>query len=52
MKQVIIDSDKEGFPFTAIREIQILRCLNHKNIVNLLEVVTSQGENKPKRGNT
>lgn len=54
MKKIIIESDKEGFPFTAMREIQILKRVNHENIIKLTEVVTSQGE-KIKisdRGNT
>lgn len=29
-----------GFPITSIREIRILRNLQHENIVELLEVVT------------
>jgi hypothetical protein len=51
MKQVIIESDKEGFPFTAMREINLLRLVDHKNIVKLLEVVTSQGEKYKKNIN-
>jgi len=31
------------FPITAIREIKILKVLNHKNIVRLKEIVTSKG---------
>lgn len=34
--------EKEGFPITAVREIKILRQLNHKNIVNLREIVTDK----------
>ena len=32
-----------GLPLTAIREIKILKALNHPNMVRLLEVVTSKG---------
>jgi len=32
----------EGFPITAVREIKILRQLNHPNIVKLLEIVTDK----------
>lgn len=31
------------FPITAIREIKILKVLNHKNVVRLKEIVTSKG---------
>lgn len=39
-----MDNDKEGFPITAMREIKLLKQLNHPNIVNLVEIVTSSGE--------
>jgi len=44
-----MDSEKEGFPITAIREIKILKQLHedkHKvceNIIRLKEVVSSKG---------
>ena len=38
------DTDKEGFPITAIREIKILKALEHKNIVKLKEIVVSQAD--------
>jgi cyclin-dependent kinase 12/13 len=37
-----MDQEKEGFPITAMREIKILKRLNHPNIVKLKEVVTSK----------
>jgi len=43
LKRVRMDNEKEGFPITAIREIKILKVLNHKNIVRLQEIVTSKG---------
>jgi len=42
LKRVRMDNEKEGFPITAIREIKILKVLNHKNIVRLKEIVTSE----------
>lgn len=42
LKRVRMDNEKEGFPVTAIREIKILKVLNHKNIVRLKEIVTSK----------
>lgn len=34
-----------GFPITTIREVKILKALNHKNIVKLKEIVTSKEQN-------
>jgi len=52
LKKILMENEKEGFPLTAIREIMILKRLNHKNIINLLEIVTSKPSEKNKfRGN-
>eukprot|EP00727_Mastigamoeba_balamuthi_P003125 m51a1_g1281 putative cyclin-dependent kinase c-2-like (488) ;mRNA; r:129173-130959 len=40
LKKIRMDTEREGFPITAIREIKILRELDHKNIVKLKEIVT------------
>ncbi len=37
-----LEHEKEGFPITAVREIKILRQLNHVNVVNLIEIVTNK----------
>ena len=42
LKKVLTDSEKEGFPITALREIKILQVLNHENIVRLIEIATSK----------
>lgn len=42
LKKVRLEHESEGFPITAIREIKILRQLNHKNVVSLKEVVTDK----------
>uniref|UniRef100_A0A2M4A8T8 Cyclin-dependent kinase 12 n=1 Tax=Anopheles triannulatus TaxID=58253 RepID=A0A2M4A8T8_9DIPT len=42
LKKVRLEHEKEGFPITAVREIKILRQLNHSNIVNLREIVTDK----------
>ena len=34
--------EMDGFPITAIREIKLLRMLNHKNIIALLEIIMSR----------
>eukprot|EP00118_Oscarella_pearsei_P029116 m.3693 g.3693 ORF g.3693 m.3693 type:complete len:946 (+) comp9713_c0_seq1:130-2967(+) len=44
LKKVRLDNEKEkeGFPITAVREIKILRQLNHGNIVALKEIITDK----------
>ena len=44
MKKIKIDHCDEGIPSTAIREIALLRELEHANIVNLIDIV--HGDNK------
>ena len=42
LKKVRLENEKEGFPITAVREIKILRQLNHENVVKLKEIVTDK----------
>jgi cyclin-dependent kinase 12/13 len=42
LKKIKTTNEKEGFPITALREIMIMKRLRHKNILQLLEVVTSK----------
>lgn len=42
LKKVRMESEREGFPVTATREIKILTSLDHPNIVKLTEMVTSK----------
>ena len=42
LKKIKTQNEKEGFPITALREIMIMKRLRHKNILQLLEVVTSR----------
>ncbi|KAK0419271.1 hypothetical protein QR680_014053 [Steinernema hermaphroditum] len=42
LKKVRLENEKEGFPITAVREIKILRQLDHQNIVKLLDIVTDK----------
>ncbi|CAG7831840.1 unnamed protein product, partial [Allacma fusca] len=46
LKKVRLENEKEGFPITAVREIKILRQLNHKNIINLKEIITDKRDAK------
>ena len=38
-----LDKEKEGFPLTALREVNILLSFHHANIVNVQEVVMGKG---------
>ena len=44
LKKIRMDTEKEGFPITAIREIKILSSLQHENVVSLREIVRSERE--------
>lgn len=39
MKKILVNVEKDLFPITAQREIVILKRLNHKNIIKLIEMV-------------
>jgi len=49
MKKIRMTNEKEGFPITAIREIKLLRDMDHENVVKLKEVVSSK-ESSHNRG--
>jgi len=42
IKKIKFERENEGFPVTALREIQALELLRHPNIIHLQEVVTSK----------
>lgn len=49
MKRIIVNVEKDLFPITAQREITILRRLDHKNIIKLIEVVYDQSPSATSR---
>ena len=44
LKRINTEEEENGFPITAIREVKILKALNHPNVVQLKEIVTSKGK--------
>ncbi|KAJ3106250.1 kinase subunit of RNA polymerase II carboxy-terminal domain kinase I [Phlyctochytrium planicorne] len=44
LKKVRIETEKEGFPITGIREIKILTSLRHKNVVQLLDIISDESK--------
>lgn len=43
LKRIRLDIEDEGIPSTALREISLLRELNHENIVKLMDCVQADG---------
>eukprot|EP00049_Salpingoeca_infusionum_P019475 m.362031 g.362031 ORF g.362031 m.362031 type:complete len:292 (+) comp20051_c0_seq1:170-1045(+) len=44
LKKIKLESEDEGVPSTAIREISLLKELTHENIVKLMEVIHSENK--------
>lgn len=44
MKKIRMESEKDGFPITAMREIKLLQTLRHPNVVRLHEIMVSKGK--------
>lgn len=44
LKRINTEEEENGFPITALREVKILKALNHPNVVELKEIVTSKGK--------
>lgn len=44
LKRIRLEQEEEGIPATSIREISILKELHHPNVVDLREVINSQGK--------
>ncbi|ANB15958.1 cyclin-dependent serine/threonine protein kinase CTK1 [Sugiyamaella lignohabitans] len=43
LKRLRMESEREGMPITAIREIKLLQSLRHENIVSLQEMMVEEG---------
>lgn len=44
LKKIKTESQRDGFPVTALREIKILQSLHHENVVSLREMVIRKGK--------
>lgn len=51
MKKIKMDREKEGFPITALREIKLLKQMDHPNIIKLKEIITSRASDDRNPGN-
>eukprot|EP00906_Rhabdomonas_costata_P008328 RCo011868 len=44
LKKIRLESHKEGFPITAVREIKLLRQMKHNNVIALREMVSGKSK--------
>jgi len=44
LKKIRLEKEDDGVPSTAIREISLLKCLKHPNVVELIEIIYSQSQ--------
>lgn len=44
LKKIILQSEDDGIPSTALREISLLKELSHENIVRLIDVIHSSNK--------
>lgn len=44
LKKLRLETEREGFPITAIREIKLLQSFDHPNIVGLLEMIVEHNQ--------
>ncbi|KAK9760368.1 kinase subunit of RNA polymerase II carboxy-terminal domain kinase I, variant 2, partial [Basidiobolus ranarum] len=43
LKRIRMESEKEGFPVTAMREIKLLQSMNHNHIIKIHEIAVNKG---------
>ncbi|KAF9104194.1 kinase subunit of RNA polymerase II carboxy-terminal domain kinase I [Mortierella sp. AM989] len=43
LKRIRMETEKDGFPITAMREIKLLQSLNHRHVISLKELMVSKG---------
>lgn len=43
LKRIRMETERDGFPVTAMREIKLLQSLKHQNVVRLYEMMVSNG---------
>lgn len=49
LKRIFLHNEKEGFPLTALREIRILKSLDHKNILPLIDMAVQRGDRSTRK---
>ncbi|OAP57077.1 serine/threonine-protein kinase bur1 [Fonsecaea erecta] len=49
LKKILMHNEKDGFPITALREIKLLKQLDHINVLKLAEMAVERPKNASKR---
>jgi serine/threonine-protein kinase BUR1 len=49
LKKILMHNEKEGFPITALREIKLLKTLDHTNIIKLQEMSVERSKTDVKK---
>ena len=49
LKKIIMHNEKDGFPITALREIKLLKMLDHVNILKLDEMAVEKSKSEAKK---
>lgn len=44
LKRIRMESEKDGFPITAVREMRLLQALKQDNVICLLEMMVEKSE--------
>lgn len=52
LKKIFLHNEKEGFPITALREIRILKDLDHPNIIDLMDMSLERGDRAQRKRTT
>ena len=48
LKKIIMHNEKDGFPITALREIKLLKLLDHKNVLKLEDMAVEHPHSRSK----
>lgn len=51
LKKILVHNEKDGFPITALREIKLLKALNHPNVLRLVEMAVERPKDVTKKSN-
>lgn len=49
LKKILMHNEKDGFPITALREIKLLKQLDHVNVLKLLEMAVERPKSAAKK---
>ncbi|EEB07935.1 CMGC/CDK/CDK9 protein kinase Cdk9 [Schizosaccharomyces japonicus yFS275] len=49
LKKILMHNEREGFPITALREIKIIKNLNHRNVINISDMAIVPGNRKHRK---